>query len=297
MHIAVYLPLLLPLLGVPAVRRVAERSHPRTATWVLTGTAVVASTASTVSLGLLAFAGATRLSAVPAPVSVLAVVTLGVLVLALSRTGLAHLTALRDAYAQADRHTAAELVVTQDDDCIAYALPGRPGRIVISRGMLTALNAHERRALLAHERTHLACRHHLFLTAAHLAAVLNPLLRPLRSAVAYSVERWADEAAACEVADRRVTAQAVGKAALATRRAPQPQLVALHATAGPVPRRVAALLAAPPSTRLSTVGVVGAVATAVLACSSLSSLEAATDLHESFEVTESAAHPGPHGIG
>jgi Zn-dependent protease with chaperone function len=296
-HVAVYLPLLLPLLAVPAVRRVAERCHPRAATWVLTGTAVVASAASTVSLGLLAFAGAAQLSAVPAAVSVLAAVSLGVLVLALGRTGLAHLTALRDAYARADQHTGSELVVTHDDDCVAYALPGRPGRIVVSRGMLTVLDVHERRALLAHERTHLACRHHLFLTAAHLATALNPLLRPLRSALAYSVERWADETAACEVADRRVTARAVGKAALAARHAPQPQFVAMQATAGPVPRRVAALLAAPPSARLSTVGVVAAVAAAVLACSSLSSLEAAADLHESFEVTESAAHPGPHGVG
>jgi Zn-dependent protease with chaperone function len=33
-----------------------------------------------------------------------------------------------------------------------------------------------REALLAHEQAHLSARHHLFTTAAHLAAAANPLL-------------------------------------------------------------------------------------------------------------------------
>ncbi len=61
----------------------------------------------------------------------------------------------------------------------AYALPdglrGR-GRIVVTSGMLRALGGHEREVLLAHERAHLAGRHHLFLAAALIAAQCHPAL-------------------------------------------------------------------------------------------------------------------------
>ena len=99
----------------------------------------------------------------------------------------------------------------------------------------------ERRALFAHERAHLAGRHHRFLLAVQLAARANPFLRPLCTAVAYTTERWADEEAARVTATGATVARAVGKAALVsrgtrTRRSPG------FAAPGPVPRRVAALL-------------------------------------------------------
>ncbi|PJT49548.1 hypothetical protein CWI85_16830, partial [Streptomyces albidoflavus] len=93
--------------------------------------------------------------------------------------------------------------VLPDPEPYAYALPGRPGRIVVSRAMLESLDADERHALLAHEQAHLDGRHHRLLLAVRLAACLNPLLRPLRSAVGYGAERWADEDAAMAVGDRR----------------------------------------------------------------------------------------------
>ncbi|CAM5496177.1 M56 family metallopeptidase [Streptomyces violaceorubidus] len=52
------------------------------------------------------------------------------------------------------------------------------------------------RALFAHERAHLAAGRHRFVLAVRLAALANPFLRPLRTAVSYTAERWADEAAA-----------------------------------------------------------------------------------------------------
>jgi predicted transcriptional regulator len=52
--------------------------------------------------------------------------------------------------------------------------------------------------------------------AAVAAAAVNPLLAPVREAVTYLVERWADEEAAEAVADRRLVARAVARAALAT---------------------------------------------------------------------------------
>ena len=87
----------------------------------------------------------------------------------------------------------------------AFAVPGRPGRIAMSTGLLRVLRRDQRRAVLAHERSHLRHRHHLHQTAAVLAAAANPLLYRLPAAVALSVERWADEDAAA-TCDRRSVA-------------------------------------------------------------------------------------------
>ncbi|MER7584909.1 M56 family metallopeptidase [Kitasatospora sp. NPDC097691] len=186
-----------------------------------------------------------------------------------------------------------------DDECAdAFALPGRlrrpgrpgePGRIVVTSGMLRALSGPERSALLAHERAHLAARHHVFLAMAEHAAHVHPALRALRAPLGYHLERWADEVAATRVGDRTVTARAVGRAALAASRSPWPDRprTAPAAHSGPVPRRVAALLqprpAATPGARLR------AVALALAACLALSTgatLEATADLHHTVEVAQ-----------
>jgi Zn-dependent protease with chaperone function len=137
------------------------------------------------------------------------------------------------------------LVVVDDPAAGAYAVPGRPGRVVVSQSLLAALSAPERRALLAHECAHLRRGHHWHLAAVTLAAAVNPLLRPARLAAAHAVERWADEEAAAAVGDRRVAATALARAALLTGGRPPTLAAAAHA----VPLRVAALLAAPPRSR------------------------------------------------
>ena len=73
---------------------------------------------------------------------------------------------------------------------------GRPGRIVVSTGLLQRPDASQRRALLAHERAHLAGGHHVHNTAAHLAAAASPLLGRLAAAVALACDRRADKTAA-----------------------------------------------------------------------------------------------------
>ncbi|MEE4545677.1 M56 family metallopeptidase [Streptomyces sp. V4-01] len=138
---------------------------------------------------------------------------------------------------------AGDLAVIDDAVPTAFALPGSPGRVVVSSGMLQALDADERRALFAHERAHLRHRHHVFLLLLQVTAAVNPLLRRVASAGSYALERWADEEAAAVVADRRLVARAVARAALAGKHAPGP---ALAVTGGPVPQRVQALLAPPP---------------------------------------------------
>jgi Zn-dependent protease with chaperone function len=177
----------------------------------------------------------------------------------------------------------------------AYALPGSPGRIVVSGRLLDALDDRGRAALLAHEHAHLAGRHHLFTTVAHLAAAANPLLLPVARAVDYTVERWADERAAAITGDRRLVASTIGQVALLT--APRParpgatlaitgarvRSVSL-AWAGPVPRRVAALLAPPPRRQLALLAIVAIL----ILTAGASAAEAARDLHALLEFAQAA---------
>ena len=177
--------------------------------------------------------------------------------------------------------------MTGDEGADAYTLPGWPCRIVVTAGMMRALSPPERQVLLAHERAHASASHYLFTTAVRLAAAANPVLRPVADAVGYTVERWADERAAAAAGDRRLAARAIARAALAAAAAPpRPASHAADALgavtslprmrgAGPVPRRVAALLGPPPQPRL----LLCAAAVLLVAVAGASALEAARELH------------------
>ncbi|MET9882732.1 M56 family metallopeptidase [Streptomyces sp. NPDC006430] len=303
---AVWLPLLLPFLAGPVGPRLVSRLPPRQAAWLLTVTAAGLAAASTTALALLVVPGATHLHAVAAlgrlltplatgsPDTVVTVAAVMALTLLLLCTALL-VRGLHRRWAQSARakrlagRTAGELLVLPDETADAYALPGRPGRIVVTAGMLRALSAAEREALLAHERAHLRGRHHRFTAVMELSALCHPALGTLREPLAYALERCADEDAARAVGDRRLTARAIGKAALAARHAGRRPGPALAATAGPVPRRVAALLEERAEVAGSgrTAGAV--IASALLAClalSTASALEAAGDLHTSIEVAQ-----------
>jgi beta-lactamase regulating signal transducer with metallopeptidase domain len=196
------------------------------------------------------------------------------------------LRALADAHRTArDCVADSELLVLRDDRPIAHALPGRPGRIVVSTAMLAALSPAERRALLAHERAHLSAHHHLFVAAVDVFAAANPVLRPLATTIRFTTERWADEAAARHVGDRSIAAHAVGKAALAGRDLLRPR-IALAATTGPVPRRVAALLSDPARRPHPITLACMAVAFGLLTGSVFFALDAAIDLHRVLEIAQ-----------
>jgi Zn-dependent protease with chaperone function len=139
------------------------------------------------------------------------------------------------------------LVIADWADPVAIAVPGRPGHVLITSGILKLLDAAERRVLFAHERAHLAHRHHRLVAVTAAAAALNPLLAPARDAVAYLVERWADEDAAGEVGDRMLTARAVARAALATVDTASAAALALHG--GSAVERVRALGEPAPAAR------------------------------------------------
>ncbi|MGK5629136.1 M56 family metallopeptidase [Streptomyces sp. URMC 123] len=299
MGVFVFLPLVLPLTALPIARLAERHLHPRAATRLLTAVGAVLALCSTLCLALLMVVGTAQLPGNPLPDSwsdpevraavpwdevagKAAIVALAAVVVSCAVTVRRHVR-VRSRARRALRGVPAPsgVAVLPDPTPYAYALPGSPGRVVVSRGLLDRLDGGERRALIAHERTHLAARHHRLLLISQLSARANPFLLPLRSAVAFGAERWADEGAAQEVGDRRLTARAVAKAALVSRAA-APGLAAF-AGPGPVPRRVAALLGPVPAAGLwpsapAPVLLATFVAAAGTAASALSSLNAAVAL-------------------
>lgn len=84
-------------------------------------------------------------------------------------------------------------------DALAFSLGGRARAVVASTGLCQRLGAAEVRAVLAHERSHLAGRHHLqVLIAEALARAIPvlPLLRQAPAAIRHLVELAADDRAA-----------------------------------------------------------------------------------------------------
>ncbi|MEU7057083.1 M56 family metallopeptidase [Streptomyces sp. NPDC046197] len=282
MRVDVYTPLLLSLLLTAISPVVARRVAPALAARVLTAAAVVTATATVWSLVLLAVTllddappvvakarqnGLRLAEPVPETVGVVACLALAVVAHRVGRAVRAEYATRRALRRLCDEHPGdTELVVAASPVPRAFAIPGTPGRILVTSAMLGALGPVERRVLLAHERAHLAYRHAALVTAATLAVAANPLLGPVRTQVAFLVERWADERAADAVGDRTTTAHALARAALTAGRV-QPSC-GLSFTDRAVTRRIAALQSAPPPHLWS-------VAAAVLALGALPVLGAA----------------------
>jgi len=316
--LALLLPLIIPLVASAAARPLAHRLEPRQATWLLCAAAVVLAGCAAAALALAAGFAAARQPVLAAlgdyslaPFSTHdPVPAAGGIGAALALAGAAAATAARSrhrvralllSYRRAARLNARDgIVVLPGPDLEAYALPGWPGRIVVSGGLLDLLEPRRRAALIAHERAHLAGRHHLFTITAWMAAAACPLLIPVARAVEFTVERWADEKAAAATGDRRLVAETIGQVAVMTARRGAAQGTARHALrlgvtgparrpsvawAGPVPRRVAALLAAPPRTQRR---VLLAVCAAVMLLAGLAVLDAARDLHALLELAQAS---------
>ncbi|MFE0329699.1 M48 family metalloprotease [Streptomyces sp. NPDC003753] len=298
------LPLALPFVMPPLARRALERLAPQAALWVVTCCTVVLACCSLTALGAFVLTGLLELPLFAAlgdlvrplragsdlfvvPAAAFSVGGLAVCLWTLCRTVLRQARAFRAATSEADRRTpAGDLCVIDSPRPDAYALPGRPHRIVVTTGMLRSLSPDEREALFAHERAHNAAGHHYFLAVAELAALCHPGLRSVAPVIRLAVERAADEAAAVVVGDRRLTARAIGRAALATRTAPDERPAFLPAaTAGPVPQRVAALLAAPRTPHRTA----RSIAALLVACAAVSACASATGVigfHHEVEVAQ-----------
>lgn len=301
MTVLLLLPLVLPLALPALARRAVDRLVPVAALWAITVSAVVCAGCSLAALGAFVLTGLLKLSVFAAlgelvhplrtasdvfvvPAAATSVGALAMCAWALVRSVLRQARALRAARSAAGRGPAVgDLCVVDSPHPDAYALPGRPHRIVVTTGMLRSLDAAEREVLFAHERAHNQGGHHYFLAAAELAAQLHPALRPVRETIRLAAERAADEAAAGAVGDRRLTARAIARAALVGQaaRGGRPDL-APGVTTGPVPQRVQALLAAP---RRATPW----IALVLVACTTLSFAASATgviDFHHRVEVAQ-----------
>ncbi len=304
MRVDVYLPLALSLvfgLGGPWV---ARRLPPAHGTWLLTVGAVTSALGAAAALGILALtiigqvpdiavAGHWTVAAlrhadpVGRPVGWVAlacIVVVGVLALtALVR----RLRALVEAYRTCHRlpHPSTPLLVLADAGMNAYAVPGRPGRVVVSRELLATLPPEHRRVVIAHERAHLEHHHHWHNTVVSVAAALNPMLAALPAAVGLATERWADESAARAAGDRKVAAAALARAALLGRPSARMPVGAMAAGGADVVVRVRALLAEPVRSR--PLLLLAAAVPLVLAAVAVAA--ATHDVHALFELAQATS--------
>jgi Zn-dependent protease with chaperone function len=187
--------------------------------------------------------------------------------------------------------TNSALTVVNAERADAFTTPQRRGRIVVTTGLLRALDPSERRVVLAHETSHLEHRHPWWVLAADLAAALNPLLGRTARTVAHSVERWADEDAAAAVADRPLAARTLARTALLVRRGqagvPGSALGVMYAD---VPARVQALLAPPPRRRPAAVA-------ALVGLTLICTVATATVQHLGEQLFEDAGMPTQVSVG
>ncbi|MFJ8621872.1 M56 family metallopeptidase [Kitasatospora sp. NPDC093550] len=300
MLVLVALAALLPWAAVPAARRLALLLPPREASLTLAGAAVLlaigtmAAVASLFHVPFLAGLEHLPLSTVVAhwpavvPVSGAAGVLLAVQTARLASRWRRQRALLARAWELAGAATNdGDLLVVAGQEPEAFALPGhrgRPGRVVVSAGMLRALSPAEREVLLAHERAHLSGRHHLLSAAPDLAAAVHPALARLGADLDFHLERWADEQAASAVADRRTAATAIARAALAgSPRAPRDAGPLRSVGSGPVPQRVRALLAAEPARPTGRRAGTAAALFAAVAVAALLGTASAYGLHEYVE--------------
>ena len=304
MSVSVYLPLVFTAAFGLLAPILARRLPPAVGTWLLSGGGLLAAAGSSASLALLAFTFVARApfvaeqghwsdatlrnhNPVSLPIGILATVAVLVLATRFVRAAGRCLRSVRDAYrvAAALPDTGSDLSVIDSGDPHAFAVPGRPGRIVVTTGLLRTLDAGQRRALLAHEQAHLQHRHYLHQCLARLTAAVNPLLYRLPTAIELSAERWADEDAA-GVCRRDVVADALTRAA--TGGTHTGSAVVLAAAAADVADRIGALRATAPRLAIWRV----AVPLGLLAATAVAVLEAMHDTERIFELAQLAYRAG-----
>jgi Peptidase family M48 len=154
-----------------------------------------------------------------------------------ARIALTATTHLRAAGRQALRHAqtarlvghpepALGAVLVEHSQPAAYCVAGREPTVILTTAAVQALDPGQLDAVLAHERAHLASRHHRLLALARIGREVLPFLPLMRDAeqqVARLVELHADDAAT-RARDPRLLATAL--VVLATAAGPAPALAA-----------------------------------------------------------------------
>ena len=152
-----------------------------------------------------------------------------------------------------------------------YCVPGRPPIIVLTTGALAVLDSQQLTAVLAHERAHLAGRHHLLLAVTRSLAAVAPFV-PLFARgtgdIARLAEMRADDVAARRAGRRMLlTALIAMGAGAATAPAPAAWLAA---TGGVIAIRVRRLAEpAPPGRRACHGLALAAITLAILGATAL----------------------------
>ena len=303
MIIAVVVAMVVSLLFAAIAPGLGRRLPPAVATRVLVVGSMVVTASTLFVLAVVAFTWVGQLpqiaalgpwstatlrydDPIPYPASIGATLLLPVLAAQATRLVVRRCRALL-AVQRSCRHlpSSRSLVVVDSGRADAFTTPERRGRIIVTTGLLCALEPAERRVVLAHETSHLDHRHPWWLLAAELAAAVNPLLSRTACTVAHAVERWADEEAATAVDDRRVAARTLARTALLIHRRPRGvPATALGVLNANVPDRVEALLAPPPQRR-------PAAASALVALALTCMLAAAAVQHTGERLFEHAGTP------
>ncbi|MGH2660373.1 MAG: M56 family metallopeptidase [Actinomycetota bacterium] len=139
-----------------------------------------------------------------------------------------------------------ELVVLPTPEVLAVSVPGRPGQIVVSEGLVEALAPVELAVVLRHEAAHLDHRHERYLllaTALEHAFTFLPPVRRSTATLRTALERWADEEATGEDVSQR---EALRAALLSLSGALDAPELAAFSAAQTVFERVRAMASAPP---------------------------------------------------
>lgn len=267
MYAAVYIALVLSVLAAPAALLVARCMAPDVAAKFLCATALTASACLAWGLALLSGAalgpelralwvsrsGAAVSVPVPDWVSSVAGIALLVAAYRVARFWERRAALLRETNACLPESEVSNLVIIDDPAPQAFAVSGASPRVIVTSGMLQALKPLEQRALLAHERAHLAHHHHRYQTLTRVASIVNPAVTVVTRRATYALERWADEDAAAVIGDRPAVATSLARVALLTNEVPGSVSLA-YANLGVVDRVSAMRAEKPPRRSLLGLG-------------------------------------------
>ena len=168
-------------------------------------------------------------------------------------------------------------VVVDSPEPDAFAVPSGGGAVVVTTGLVDSLSDAELRAVIEHERAHLRFRHSMWTQICEVAAVIDPLLRPVVDRVRHAAERHADEIAARH--GRAVTMTALARTALlGADRKRGAASYALPGTGGDVLARVRALSGPPPGRQRVVVVIAGVVVLMLFSVVSLALLDVTQDV-------------------